>query len=80
MEYITLNDGVRIPVIGFGVFMIPNDGSTYIKEIGMPTRFSEMGITDEEILRKAADTCILTGGCARELPRDEIFELLKEVL
>ena len=53
---------------------------SYIKEIGMPTRFSEMGITDEEVLRKAADTCILTGGCARELPRDEIYELLKEAL
>ena len=29
MEYITLNDGNKIPVIGFGVFMIPNDGPTY---------------------------------------------------
>jgi len=29
MEYITLNDGNKIPAIGFGVFMIPNDGPTY---------------------------------------------------
>ena len=29
MEYIILNDGNKIPVIGFGVFMIPNDGPTY---------------------------------------------------
>ncbi|MBQ4396021.1 MAG: aldo/keto reductase [Clostridia bacterium] len=29
MEYITLNDGNKIPQVGFGVFMIPNDGSTY---------------------------------------------------
>lgn len=29
MDYITLNDGNKIPAIGFGVFMIPNDGSTY---------------------------------------------------
>lgn len=29
MEMITLNDGVKIPAIGFGVFMIPADGSTY---------------------------------------------------
>lgn len=29
MDFIRLNDNVRIPVIGFGVFMIPNDGSTY---------------------------------------------------
>ena len=29
MEYIKLNDNVRIPAIGFGVFQIPADGSTY---------------------------------------------------
>lgn len=29
MKTITLNDGNEIPAIGFGVFMIPNDGSTY---------------------------------------------------
>ena len=29
METITLNDGVKIPAVGFGVFMIPADGSTY---------------------------------------------------
>ena len=29
MEYIQLNDGNKIPAIGFGVFMSPNDGPTY---------------------------------------------------
>lgn len=29
MEYITLRDGNTIPAVGFGVFLIPNDGSTY---------------------------------------------------
>ena len=29
MEYITLNDGNKIPSIGFGTFQIPADGSTY---------------------------------------------------
>ncbi len=29
MEFIRLNDGNKIPAIGFGVFMIPNDGPTY---------------------------------------------------
>lgn len=29
MNYITLNDGNKIPTIGFGVFLIPNDGPTY---------------------------------------------------
>lgn len=29
MNYITLNDGNKIPAIGFGTFQIPPDGSTY---------------------------------------------------
>ena len=29
MKSIRLNDGNAIPAVGFGVFMIPNDGSTY---------------------------------------------------
>lgn len=29
MNMITLNDGNKIPSIGFGVYMIPNDGPTY---------------------------------------------------
>ncbi len=29
MREILLNDGNKIPAVGFGVFMIPNDGSTY---------------------------------------------------
>ena len=28
MEFVTLNDGVKIPVFGFGTFKIPADGST----------------------------------------------------
>lgn len=28
-QAMTLNDGNKIPAIGFGVFQIPADGSTY---------------------------------------------------
>lgn len=52
----------------------------FIREIGMPTRWSEMGITDERLLRAAAETCIITPGCCRQFSRDEIFDLLKERL
>ena len=48
----------------------------FIREIGLPTRWCEMGITDERLLRAAADTCFITPGCCRQLTRDEIFELL----
>lgn len=52
----------------------------FIREIGLPTRWSEMGITDEQVLRAAADTCFITPGCCRQLSRDEIFEVLKECM
>lgn len=48
----------------------------FIKEIGLPTRWSEMGITDKSALRGAADTCIFTAGCCRKFTRDEIYNLL----
>lgn len=51
---------------------------SFIKEIGLPTRWGEMGITDEAVLRAAADTCFLTPGCCKQFSRDEIFEILKE--
>ena len=50
----------------------------FIREIGLPTHWSEMGITDETVLRAAADTSIITPGCCRQFSRDEIFEILKE--
>lgn len=50
----------------------------FIRAIGLPTHWSEMGITDESMLRAAADTCFITPGCCRQLTRDEIFELLME--
>lgn len=30
MTTITLNDGNKIPAVGFGVFLIPADGPTYV--------------------------------------------------
>ena len=50
----------------------------FIKETGLPTRWSEMGITDEAVLREAADACIITPGCCHRFSHDELFEVLKE--
>ena len=52
----------------------------FIREIGLPTRWSEMGITDETVLRAAADTCLLMPGCCKQFTRDELFEVLRERL
>ena len=70
MEYITLNDGNKIPVIGFGVFMIPNDGGTYkaVKEaleIGYRHIDTATAYFNEEEVGKA----IIDSG----IPREDIF-------
>lgn len=52
----------------------------FIREIGLPTRWREMGITDESVLRAAADTCFIMPGCCKQLSRDEIFAILKECM
>lgn len=57
---------------------MPETLASFIEEIGMPTKLSELGITDDAILRKTADTCILTPGCAKKLSRDEVYEILQE--
>ena len=50
----------------------------FIKEIGLPTHWSEIGITDDAVLHAASDTCFITPGCCKQMSRNEIFELLKE--
>ena len=55
-----------------------NTLEAFIKEIGMPSRWSEIGITDETVLRAAADTCLLMPGCCKQFTIDELFEILKE--
>ena len=50
----------------------------FIREIGLPTHWSEIGITDDAVLRAASDTCFITPGCCKQMSRNEIFELLKE--
>lgn len=70
MENIKLNDGNNIPVIGFGVFMIPNDGSTYkaVKEaLEVGYRHFDTAtayFNEEEVGRAIRDSGI---------PRNEIF-------
>ncbi|MDE6724588.1 MAG: aldo/keto reductase [Ruminiclostridium sp.] len=70
METITLNDGIKIPAIGFGVFMIPSDGSTYksVREAldaGYRHIDTAMAYFNEEEVGKA----VRDSG----IPRDEIF-------
>lgn len=41
----------------------------FIKEIGLPTHWSEIGITDDAVLRATSDTCFITPGCCKQMSR-----------
>lgn len=53
---------------------------SFIKEIGLPTSWNEIGVTDKEILKKSAEATVLTAGCCKRFTRDELFEVLKETM
>ncbi len=50
----------------------------FIREIGLPSTFAQMGLTDKSVLKKVADSCNLTAGCCKKLSREEVLEILME--
>lgn len=50
----------------------------FIKEIGLPTTFTEMGISTDTDFKAIADSSILTGGCVKKFSREELLEVLLE--
>ncbi len=50
----------------------------FIKEIGMPVSFHELGIPNDTDFRAIADTTVLTPGCCKKMTHDEIYEILME--
>ena len=52
--------------------------SAFIKEIGLPTTFEEMGIPEDTDYKAVADSTILTGGCAKKFTKEELLEVLLE--
>ena len=51
----------------------------FIREVGLPTTFTEMGITlDDATIRAIADSTIVTPGCCKQLTSDEIVVILNE--
>ena len=50
-----------------------------IREVGLPTTFTEMGISlDDDIIRAIAESTVITPGCCKQLTADEIVEILNE--
>ena len=70
MKTVTLNDGTRIPAIGFGTFLIPADGTTYraVREaLAVGYRHIDTAMVyynEEEVGRAIRDSGI---------PRNEVF-------
>lgn len=52
----------------------------FIKEIGMPTSFTQMGISKDTDFRAIADSTNITAGCCKKLTHDEIYEILRECI
>ena len=50
----------------------------FIKEIGLPASFSEMGIPEDTDYRAIADSTMLMGGCAKQFEREELLQILLE--
>ena len=49
-----------------------------IREVGLPTKLSEMGITLDDATRRAiADSTIITPGCCKQMTANELYEILK---
>ena len=50
----------------------------FIREVGLPTTFTEMDITlDDDIIRAIAESTVITPGCCKQLTADEIVEILE---
>ena len=49
--------------------------AVFIKEMGLPASFREMGITDDSILSDVADSTNITAGCCKKLTHEEIHEI-----
>lgn len=52
----------------------------FIKEIGLPTTFREMNISEDTDFKAIADTSIVTAGCCKKLDAEEILEILQECI
>ena len=52
--------------------------SDFIIEVGLPTKFSEMGIAADTDFKAIADSTVLTGGCCKKFTKDELLEVLNE--
>lgn len=54
--------------------------SDFIKEIGLPTKFTEIGIDESTDLKAIADSCAIVPTAYKKMTHEEILEIFKECL
>ncbi|WP_033165289.1 iron-containing alcohol dehydrogenase [Clostridium sp. KNHs205] len=52
--------------------------ANFIKEIGLPTTLRELGVEDEAVLKKIADSCGISAGSYKRMTKEEILEIFRE--
>ena len=52
--------------------------AAFIRDIGLPTTFAELGIPADTDYRAVADSTNITAGCCKKLTHDEIYDILCE--
>ena len=52
--------------------------AAFIKETGLPTNFTELGVSAGTDLRAVADSTVFTAGCCKKLTHDEVYDILCE--
>lgn len=55
--------------------------AAFVQELGLDSSFTQLGLdVNEEILQRVSENCRIADGMPRKLEREEIFQLLREVL
>ena len=52
--------------------------ANFIKEIGMPTTFKELGIDENINLKEIADSCGIVPGAYKKMTHEEILQIFEE--
>ncbi len=52
--------------------------AAFIREMGLPVTFREMGIMDNSFFKAVADSTNITAGCCKKLTKEELLDILNE--
>jgi 2,5-diketo-D-gluconate reductase A len=73
MRFVTLNNGVQMPILGFGVYQIPPDQTEQAVTDALATGYRHLDTAEAYQYEAAVGRAIANGG----IPRDELFVTAK---